>query len=79
LTENKRKRTMAEFKDIRKEARRQGWREQPTKKGINFIPPDPAKPIVNWHGTPSDWRAVRNLLAQMKGSGFMWPPPRRKK
>ncbi len=45
-----------------------------TKKGLQFIPPDPTKEIVQWHGTPSDWRAVRNFLARLRQQGFEYPP-----
>ena len=29
-------------------------------------------------GTPSDWRALKNLLAQLKRQGFIWPWPPQK-
>jgi len=43
-----------------------------------FVPPDPTKEIVIGSGTPSDWRARRNLLAQLKRQGFIWPWPPQK-
>lgn len=61
------------YRDIARAARKQGWREQPVKKGSNWLSPD-GKTIVNWHGTPSDVRAVRNFLARMKRGGLRWPP-----
>lgn len=41
--------------------------------GRTIYPPDRQKPLVTWHNTPSDVRAVRNFLAQMKRSGLIWP------
>lgn len=64
-----------DYRDIERAAREQGWAVKPIKKGVQFIPPDPQRPIVTWHGTPSDVRAVRNFLAQMKRSGLIWPWP----
>jgi len=62
-------------KKIIRAARRQGWAEKPLKKGVMLVPPDPAMPAVTWHGSPSDVRAVKNFLAQMRRSGLIWPPP----
>lgn len=61
---------------IEKAAREQGWEVGRTKKGhLRFKPPDPTKDIVIGSGTPGDQRAVKNLLAQMKRQGFIWPWP----
>ncbi|MBI4277506.1 MAG: hypothetical protein HY660_03530 [Armatimonadetes bacterium] len=68
---------MEGIKDIEKAAREQGWRVEPTRKGLQFIPPETEKQIVQWHGTPSDVRAIRNFLAALKRQGFIWPWPRR--
>jgi len=60
-------------------ARGQGWRVERTKKmHWRFIPKDPGKPICIFSGTPSDYRAIRNFLADLRRSGFQWPwpPPR---
>ncbi len=62
-----------DFRDIKREAFGQGWRIEETKKGLRFVPPDPAQEAVQWHGTPSDQRAIRNFLALMRRSGFQWP------
>lgn len=67
-----------DFKGIEKAAREQGWRIKQIKKGVQFIPPDPTKGIVTWHGTPSDVRAIRNFLSFLRGQGFKWPWPQKK-
>jgi hypothetical protein len=64
-----------DFRDIQRAALDQGWRIEPTKKGVRFVPPDPLKPMVQWHGTPSDVRAIRNFLALLKQQGLIWPWP----
>lgn len=63
-----------DFRDIKKAAEAQGWRIVETKKGLQFIPSDPTREIVQWHGTPSDWRAIRNFLARLRKQGFEYPP-----
>lgn len=62
-----------DFRDIRAAALAQGWRVQETKKGLQFIPPDPRRQIVQWHGTPSDVRAIRNFLARLRAQGLEYP------
>lgn len=64
-----------DIKDILKAARQQGWREQPTKKGVMLYPPYTTKDGVLIHFTPSDRRAMANTLAQLRRSGFVWPWP----
>jgi len=67
------------LRDIEKAAKEQGWEVGRTKKGHpRFVPPDPTKEIVIGSGTPSDWRALKNLLAQLKRQGFIWPWPPQK-
>ena len=65
-------------REIEKAAREQGWQIGTTKKGhLRWVPSDPTKPIVIAGGTPSDVRAIKNFLAQLKRSGLIWPwPPR---
>jgi hypothetical protein len=63
-------------KDLRKAAREQGWEIGQTSKGhTRWVPPDKTKPIVVGSGTPGDQRAIKNLLAQLRRSGFIWPWP----
>lgn len=69
---------MMDWKSIERAATEQGWRKEPTKKGFRMLPPDPSKPAVQVHQTPSDRRALANTLAEMKRSGLVWPwPPKR--
>lgn len=68
----------AEWKNLVKEAQRQGWRVQIGGKGqLKLVPPDPSHEMVVLHGTPSDHRAFRNAVAYMRRSGFQWPPKRK--
>ena len=63
-----------DWRDIERAAVDQGWRVERTKKGLGLYPPDPAHSPVFWHGTPSDVRAIRNMVAEMRRRGFIWPP-----
>lgn len=58
---------------LRRAMKAQGWTEQPTKDGFYAVPPDPHGQKVEWHNTPSDWRADKNTVALMKRQGFIWP------
>lgn len=53
----------------------QGWRLEQTKKGFMLYPPDKSKPGVLVHMTPSDHRAFKNMVAQLRRSGLIWPHP----
>ncbi len=65
-----------DLRDIVREARRQGWKVLPTKGGhLEFRSPQGQR--IFGPSTPSDWRAVRNLLAHLKRGGFEWPPKKR--
>jgi hypothetical protein len=62
--------------ELEKAAREQGWETGKTRKGHHrWVPPDPAQPIVIGSGTPGDRRAIKNFLAQLRRSGFIWPWP----
>ncbi len=64
-----------DWKKLIKEAERQGWTIEHGRKGQRkLIPPDPTKQIVFVHRTPSDHRAIKNTLAEMRHQGFQWPP-----
>ena len=61
-------------KRIIKAAKRQGWRVAVTSKGhIMLIPADKNQSLVVASGTPGDHRAEKNLLAQARRSGLVWP------
>lgn len=65
-----------DLQKIIKAAKEQGWEVGKTQKGHwKLVPPDPTKRIVIGSGTPGDQRAIRNLLAELKRQGFIWPWP----
>jgi hypothetical protein len=62
------------IKEVAEAAREQGWTVNITKKNqYQFIPPDPTQQIVMAAGTASDHRALDNVIARLKRSGFLWP------
>ncbi len=66
------------LRDIEQAAREQGFIVTRTTKGHpKFIPPDRAKQIVIGSGTPSDYRSLANLIAELRRQGFIWPWPER--
>ncbi len=67
-----------DYRDIERAATQQGWRIEPKRRGVMFLPADRTKAAVMWHRTPSDRRALANFLAELKRSGFIWPWPPRK-
>ena len=55
-------------------AEEQGWRVRETGKNhLSFWPPDRRQSCVIRAKTPSDHRAGRNFLREMKKRGFIWP------
>jgi hypothetical protein len=61
-----------EVKEIIRAARRQEWRVKTTKRGhVQFFAPD-GESIVTSSGTPSDPRALANLIAQLRKYEFDW-------
>jgi hypothetical protein len=58
-----------------KAAADQGWTVELNKNNhLRFVPPCKNLPIVTSSGTPSDVRAVKNLISQLRHSGLIWPP-----
>jgi hypothetical protein len=50
----------------------QGWRVKTTKKGhLMFLAPDGVGSLTTG-GTPSEHRAIDNLLAALRRYGFKW-------
>lgn len=47
-----------------------GWRIDRSKDHPRAIPADKTKPIVVMAGTPSDHRSWKNMLSQLRRSGF---------
>jgi hypothetical protein len=69
-----------DLRDLVKAAKRQRWRIDTTTSGhVRFTPPDPTKKACVFPGTPSDQRAIRNFLSQLRRQGFVWPPERKGK
>jgi hypothetical protein len=77
-----------ELKKVRKALAEEGWTEEETTAGWRFKAPkdqiisDGQNPggIVVTHGSPSDHRAFKNFLGDLKNTtGFTWPPDRKKK
>lgn len=63
------------WKKLLKEAQKQGWSIQQGRKGqMRLVPPDPSRQIVFVHQTPSDHRAIKNAIAEMRRQGLQWPP-----
>lgn len=63
-----------DFNTIIKHLKRQGWAVEATTRGHHrAAPPDRQKPLIHFSlsGEP---RAIHNTLAQLKASGFQWPP-----
>jgi hypothetical protein len=65
-----------ESREIVAELRRQGWNVERTERGhYKARPPDAGKPMVTFAGGLSgDHRSVKNAVAQLRRSGFVWPP-----
>ncbi len=63
-----------ELKLILKALREQGWRIEHGKGHVKAFPPDPTKPMVTLPSTPGGGRWKQNAIAQLRRSGFRWPP-----
>lgn len=62
------------IREIIAEARSQGWSVERTEGNHwRFVPPARQFPIVYTSGTPSDFRAVKNLVSQLRRCGLVWP------
>jgi len=63
-----------DLRDIERAAAEQGWKIDRTARGHpRFTPPDRTDEIIVGSGTPSDVRALRNLLARLKRAGLVYP------
>lgn len=68
----------SDWKKVVREAARQGWTVEFGRRGqLKLIPPDPASKIVIIHRSPSDHRALKNAIAEMRRQGLQWPPKRK--
>lgn len=61
-----------DFKEVRREAERQGWRVELTPGGHWRLYAPDGKNIVHAAQTPSDHRNLANVIAQMRRYGFKW-------
>lgn len=63
-----------DWKRVLSAAKEQGWSLRETKDGVMLLAPN-GTGKVTVHGTPSDWRALRNTISAMRREGgFEWPP-----
>lgn len=62
-----------ELRRIFAELTEQGFRTTETKKGWIVYPPDPSRGVVVAHSTPSDHRAIKNFVGDLKRAGFEPP------
>ena len=63
-------------KDLRKIAkalREQGFDVEISKRGHMLVSKD-GHVVAVFAGTPSDWRSMKNSIADAKRAGFDWPP-----
>lgn len=61
-------------REIVRELERQRWRVEPTAKGhFKAYPPD-GRAMVTFGPVGNDPRAIKNIIAQLRRSGFCWPP-----
>jgi hypothetical protein len=68
--------TMAsiDWNTIEKHLRRQGWTlERTANRHVRAAPPDRSRPLVHFSNSAEPC-AIHNTLAQLKASGFVWPP-----
>ena len=54
------------------EAERQGFVSKPVKKGLMYLAPNGVDKVTI-HLTPSDRRALDNMIAAFKRAGMIWP------
>lgn len=60
----------SDWKKLIAECERQGARIEETKKGLMIYPPDPTQRPVAVHRTPSDVRAIQNVISLLRRSGL---------
>jgi hypothetical protein len=62
------------IRDVVSAAEDQGFRVSKTQRGHwQFLPPDRSIAPIFFSGTPSDQRAILNLLGKLRRAGFIWP------
>ena len=62
---------MVKIADLIKAAKKQGWRVEQRGSGHTmFFPPEKVLGIVTVSGTPSDYRALKNIVRDLKERGL---------
>lgn len=62
-----------DLKHLKRAARQQGWTVELANGGhLKWTPPTDS-PIVFSPSTPSDWRAIANIVSRLRKSGFVAP------
>lgn len=64
-----------ELKKVAKALEAQGFETRISKKGHMIVTRD-GRLVATFSGTASDWRSMRNSIADAKRAGFRWPPDR---
>jgi hypothetical protein len=60
-----------DYRNVRREAIRQGWVVTRRKNGEMFMSPD-GSTMAMWHSTPSDVNAIRQFVRRLQKGGFQW-------
>ena len=61
-----------DYREVRREAIRQGWTVERRTEGEMLKSPDGSKQVM-WHATPSDVNAIRQFVRRLQKGGFKWP------
>lgn len=62
------------LRDIIREAERQGFRVSLHGSHYHAVPPDKRKPMVVFSLNTGSWRAIKNVLADLRRAGLRWTP-----
>ncbi|MSZ76800.1 MAG: hypothetical protein F2667_06795 [Actinobacteria bacterium] len=62
-----------DLKKIRKALEAQGFETAVTRRGHLLVLRD-GRRVALFSGTASDWRALKNSIADARRAGFKWPP-----
>lgn len=64
-----------DLKKIAKALKSQGFEVEITARGHMLVYRD-GHQVAVFSGTPSDWRSMKNSIADARRAGFKWPPLR---
>lgn len=65
------------FKEIVRAAKRQGWEVSDDRRHTVFVSSVTSRKVFT-ASTPSDQRALKNIVADLRGEGLVWPVPGKK-